>query len=82
LGIIEKLCGGGNVSSEAITAQIKSLVGADNLDKVVITTGRGKPTNISDKFRYVPLAIIQNCVETLFDKGMLVASLYNARRSK
>ncbi|HSS20964.1 MAG TPA: hypothetical protein VLL54_12890 [Pyrinomonadaceae bacterium] len=84
LGIIEKLFGNrGSVTNDMIKDKISWLVGGDeNLDKVIITTGRGKPTNISPKFRYIPLAIIQSCVETLFDKGMLVTALYNARRSK
>jgi len=83
LGIVEKLFpNSGPVTPDMIEAKIASLVGQQNLDKVIITTGRGKPTNISARFRYVPLAIIQHCIDALFDKGMLVASLYNARRSK
>jgi hypothetical protein len=83
LGIVEKLLSNSApVTPDMVEKKITSLVGAENLDKVIITTGRGKPTNISARFRYVPLAIIQHCIDTLFDKGMLVTSLYNARRSK
>lgn len=82
LGIIEKLFSKSvPVTPEMVREKITSLVGG-NVDRVIITTGRGKPTNISPEFRYIPLAIIQNCIDTLFDKSMLVTALYNARRSK
>jgi hypothetical protein len=83
LGILEKLFDKDQtMCAETIDEKIKWLVGEPNLDKVVITSGRGKPTNASSTFRYVPLAIIQHCVETLFDKYLLVRALHNSRRSR
>jgi hypothetical protein len=82
LGVIEKLFGDNeDKTEESVTRKIGLLVGEQHLDKVIITTGRGKPTNIAGRFRYVPLAVIQNYVETLFDKLLLVNALYNSRKS-
>lgn len=83
LGIIEKLFGKNETKSPTrVLNKIELLVGKNNLDKVIITSGRGKPTNLEDKFRYVPLAVIQNHVETLFDKFLLVNALFSSRKSK
>jgi hypothetical protein len=82
LGVIEKLFGENEDKTEdSVTRKIQLLVGEQHLDKVIITSGRGKPTNIAERFRYVPLAVIQNYVETLFDKLLLVNALYNSRKS-
>lgn len=81
LGIIEKLID--DKSKEIVEQKIKELLNQNEelYKKVVLTSGRGTPTTIPDNCRYLPLSAVQHCVETTFDKFLLVKALYNSRRT-
>lgn len=60
-----------------------------HVNKLIITSGRGTPDNmpISDETKtpfipFVPLAPIQNAIETQHDKILLTKLLFNSRRTK
>jgi hypothetical protein len=82
LGIIEKLIPSGEIKSyEAIGKIINKLFSSStDKQKLIITSGRGKPNNLPDDISYVQLALIQNAIETVFDKYVLNKILYNARK--
>lgn len=81
LGVLEKMLPSGkDKDPEAIDALIVELLGK-NRSKLIITSGRGKPNNIKDDIAFVPLALIQNAVETMFDKFLLTKILFNSRKS-
>jgi hypothetical protein len=83
LGILEKMLpSGGSKSIEDINGIINKLgVDKENREKLVVTSGRGKPANLPSDLLFVPLALIQNAVETVFDKYVLTKILYNARKA-
>ena len=82
LGIVEKMLD--IKSKETVNNKILELVGGCNemYNKIVITSGRGTPDTVPDNCRYLPLTVVQYCVETSFDKFLLVKALYNSRKSK
>lgn len=80
LGILEKMIDKNIDKKESIESLIENLFSKER-NKLIITSGRGKPQNIPDDISYVPLALIQNAVETLFDKYLLTKILYNSRKS-
>lgn len=81
LGIIEKLIE--DKSKEMVEQKIKELLNQNEelYKKVVLTSGRGTPTTIPGNCRYLPLSAVQQCVETTFDKFLLVKALYNSRKT-
>ena len=85
LGLLEKLTGdekAAEKSKEMMDAIINELInGETNRNKVVITTGRGKAVNISEDLSFLPISLLQNALETTFDKYRLVQILYNSRKS-
>lgn len=88
LGILEKMVGGKGTKSktdiknvlDALFVNVRERIGHEK-DKceVIITSGRGQPTNVPENYSFVPLAPIQNAVETMFDKFLLTRILYNSR---
>ncbi|QYO65284.1 hypothetical protein [Leptolyngbya sp. 7M] len=86
LGLLEKMLGENETkNSVAIHGLIEKLFNGRKgfEEKLIITSGRGTPDNLPEKVRYpfVPLAPIQNAVETVFDKYVLAKLLYNSRRT-
>ena len=83
LGIIEKLLDQKDEIKdiERINTIIDDLVPKERQDRVVITSGRGKPNNLHPKYSFVSISLLQNAMETLFDKYRLVQILYNSRKS-
>jgi len=81
LGIIEKLIE--DKSKEMVEQKIKELLNQNEelYKKIVLTSGRGTPTTIPDNCRYLPLSAVQHCVETTFDKFLLIKALYNSRKT-
>jgi len=49
--------------------------------KIIITSGRGKPHNIPVDLSFLSITAIQNAIETLYDKYLLVKLLYNSRKT-
>lgn len=81
LGILEKM-----LSKEKSKDAIEEVIGIlfenkKNRRKLIVTSGRGKPNNLPPDIPFVPLALIQNAIETIFDKFVLTKILYNARKS-
>ena len=80
LGILEKML---PVDSPKTSSDINKIINKifkrDERKKIIITSGRGKPQNLPIDLCFVSLAILQNIVETLFDKFLLVKILYNSR---
>ena len=83
LGILEKLLSDKNDKSEtAIDAILNEIIsGKVNRRKVIITSGRGKANNVKSDISYVPISLVQNAIETTFDKYRLIQILYNSRKS-
>lgn len=83
LGMLEKLLKNkSNKNDEAIDEILNELIsGEANRKKVVITSGRGKANNVNPDISYVPISLVQNAIETTFDKYRLVQILYNSRKS-
>ncbi|MDP2237026.1 MAG: hypothetical protein Q8J88_11385 [Bacteroidales bacterium] len=83
LGILEKLLIDKNEKSDtAIDLILNEIIsGEANSKKVVITSGRGKANNVSQDVSYVPISLVQNAIETTFDKFRLVQILYDSRKS-
>jgi len=82
LGIIEKIID--KKSKETVEQKILELLdqNEESYKKIVLTSGRGTPSTIPDNCRYLPLSAVQHCVETTFDKFLLVKALYNSRKTK
>lgn len=81
LGILEKMLPSGKDKKlNDIDDLIKQLFNSER-KRLVVTSGRGKPNNLPDDIPIVPLALVQNAVETLFDKFLLTKILFNARKS-
>lgn len=81
LGILEKMLPSGKDKEQIdIDDLIKRLCNGER-KRLVVTSGRGKPNNLPDDIPFVPLALVQNAVETLFDKFLLTKILFNARKS-
>ena len=68
-------------SKEKINETIVKLLSDKQRKKLVITSGRGKPNNLPDDISFIPLSILENAVEILFDKFLLIKLLYNSRRT-
>ncbi len=83
LGVLEKMLPPGTTKSKpAISKIIDQLFpGNKNREKLIVISGRGKPNNLSNDIPFISLALIQNSIETLFDKYLLTKILYNARKS-
>lgn len=84
LGILEKILD--NKSDEKNPEIIEKIIlelvpQVENKKKIIITSGRGKPNNLPSKYSFVPISLIQNAIETTFDKHRLVQILYNSRKS-
>jgi len=84
LGILEKLLpsGKGKDPGEIRSLLYELLGGADSPIEPVITSGRGEPENVPDGVSYIPLAPVQNAIETMFDKLLLTTLLYNSREKQ
>jgi hypothetical protein len=82
LGIIEKMLV--SKKSTDVEAKIRELVNSceEKYSKIILTSGRGTPDTVPENCRYLPLSAVQHCVETTFDKFLLVKALYNARKTK
>jgi hypothetical protein len=81
LGVLEKMLSSDrNKKRDGIAAVISQLIGPHR-HKLIVTSGRGKPNNLPKDIAFVSLALIQNAVETHFDKFLLTKILYNARIS-
>lgn len=84
LGILEKVLDdkSDEKNPDMIEKIITDLVPNESIrKKIVITSGRGKPNNLPQKYSFVPISPIQNAIETTFDKYRLVQILYNSRKS-
>jgi hypothetical protein len=84
LGILEKMLPEKEGENKECN-QIESLLLNDlklDIDKVIITSGRGYPKGLPNNIKFVPLSSIQNAVESVNDKFLLTQILYNARRYK
>ena len=84
LGIIEKLIQDKEEKKNAMIIRkiIDGLVPEKILPThVIITSGRGKPNNLDEKYSYISISSLQNAIETLFDKYRLVQILNNSRKS-
>lgn len=82
LGVLEKMLETSDKSADQIESLISELIkgyGSDAKLKIVITSGRGEPDNVPKGIKYIPIAAIQNALETVFDKSVLVKILFNAR---
>lgn len=83
LGILEKMMDSDVKKDEqAVEDILGELFPGDERKKIVITSGRGKPNNLPKDISFVPLALIQNALETVFDKFVLTKILYNSRKAK
>jgi hypothetical protein len=83
LGLLEKFFNDNDVKGvEKLDELINDLIGGKkNRGKVVITTGRGKAVNVNPDLSFLPISLLQNAIETAFDKYRLVQILYNSRKS-
>jgi hypothetical protein len=83
LGILEKMMDSGSHKDvEGTESVIARLFPGEARKKLVITSGRGKPNNLPLDLSFVPLALIQNAIETVFDKFVLTKILFNSRKAK
>jgi hypothetical protein len=85
LGIIEKMLSSGNSKDhDVIEEKLKELLTDIDMGgcEVIITSGRGEPDNLPHGRAFVPLAPIQNAIETIFDKFILTKILYNSREAR
>lgn len=81
LGILEKMLENPNdKTTPKIEALLKDL--DINTKKLVITSGRGKPDNLPNDIKFVPLASVQKALEVKKEKYLLTQLLYNARKYK
>lgn len=82
LGVLEKMLNSADTkNSDKINSVLTQLFPNENSRrKLIITSGRGKPNNLPTDIPFVPLALIQNAIETVFDKFVLTRILYNSRR--
>jgi hypothetical protein len=83
LGLLEKFFNDNDVKGVVkLDELINELIGGENnRRKVVITTGRGKAVNVNPDLSFLPISLLQNAIETAFDKYRLVQILYNSRKS-
>ncbi|MBE0639405.1 MAG: hypothetical protein IH598_12880 [Bacteroidales bacterium] len=84
LGILEKLLVDKKDKSDtAIDNILEEIIGKTkkNRGKIVITSGRGKANNVKQDISYVPISLMQNAIETTFDKYRLIQILFNCRKS-
>ncbi|MDL2231573.1 hypothetical protein LJB85_02410 [Porphyromonadaceae bacterium OttesenSCG-928-L07] len=84
LGVIEKLIENKNEIKDTslITNVIYDLLAdRSQSNKIIITSGRGKPNNLDSRFSFVSISLLQNAIETMFDKYRLIQILYNSRRT-
>ncbi len=81
LGILEKMLPSGKDKNQKDIDDMITRLFSDNRKHLVVTSGRGKPNNLPDDIPFVPLALVQNAVETLFDKFLLTKILFNSRKS-
>lgn len=83
LGLLEKFFNDEDEKGvEKLDELINDLIGGKkNRRKVVITTGRGKAVNVNPDLSFLPISLLQNAIETSFDKYRLVQILYNSRKS-
>ncbi|MHB8336979.1 MAG: hypothetical protein ACYDEE_06160 [Ignavibacteriaceae bacterium] len=84
LGILEKMLEVNiNKTETEINKIIERIIGTgiDQRRKIIITSGRGKPHNIPKDLSFLSISIVQNAVETLFDKFLFVKLLYNSRKT-
>lgn len=81
LGILEKMLDNPN---DKTTPKIEALLNVLDIDtkKLVITSGRGKPDNLPNDIKFVPLASVQKALEVKKEKYLLTQLLYNARKYK
>jgi hypothetical protein len=81
LGILEKMLDNPN---DKTTPKIQALLEDLPIDtkKLVITSGRGKPDNLPNDIKFVPLASVQKALEVKKEKYLLTQLLYNARKYK
>ncbi|NVO03154.1 MAG: hypothetical protein HXX09_10695 [Bacteroidetes bacterium] len=84
LGILEKLLD--DKSKEKDEQDIEKVIcelvpSLENRSKIVITSGRGKPNNLPQKFSFVSISLLQSAIETTFDKYRLVQILFDSRKS-
>ena len=81
LGILEKMLAFNvDKSKKEIEDLINKIFNREQRKKLIVTSGRGKPHNIPQDISFLSLSILQNAVEILFDKFLLVKLLYNSRR--
>lgn len=81
LGILEKMLPSGKDKKQKDIDDLIKCLFNNERKRLVVTSGRGKPNNLPDDIPFVPLALVQNAVETLFDKFLLTKILFNARKS-
>lgn len=81
LGILEKMLPAGKDKKMDDIDDLINRLFHKKRTSLVVTSGRGKPNNLPDDIPFVPLALVQNAVETLFDKFLLTKILFNTRKS-
>lgn len=81
LGILEKMLPSDKDKNLKDIDTLINCLFHEERKRLVVTSGRGKPNNLPDDIPFVPLALVQNAVETLFDKFLLTKILFNARKS-
>lgn len=82
LGILEKMLPINVEKSKGnVNEIIKKIIDDEYREKLIITSGRGKPNNLPNDISFVPLSILENAVEILFDKYLLIKLLNNSRRT-
>lgn len=82
LGVLEKLLEPeSGKERDDIARVINALMPRSGRGKceLIITSGRGEPGNVPSGISFVPLAPIQNALETVFDKSVLTKLLFNSR---
>jgi len=80
LGVIEKTLAQDIVKSTInISTAINNIFDDIPLSKIIVTSGRGTPNNLPSNIAYVPIALIQNSIETLSDKMLLTKIVYGSR---
>lgn len=84
LGVLEKMLSvnekkDGKAIEKLLRAMFDYNIQEDR--KIIITSGRGKPQNLPIGLSFVSLAVLQNAIETLFDKFLLTKILFNSRES-
>ena len=82
LGILEKMMDSAVKKDEQAVEEIRASCSRAAREKDSYHLGRGKPNNLPKDISFVPLALIQNALETVFDKFVLTKILYNSRKAK